>query len=75
MKLNAFFQSLLNRGTKQIFVVLNPELIKELHLFKFDVRSFLIDLFRILESWTWNILGAVDGRLVTSKMPKYNVNF
>lgn len=40
MKLNAFFQSLLNRVTKQIFVELNPELIKELHLFKFDVRSF-----------------------------------
>lgn len=40
MKLNAFFQSLLNRVTKQIFVELNPELIKELHLFKFYVRSF-----------------------------------
>lgn len=38
------------RSTKQIFVELNPELIRELHFFKFDVRSILIDLFRILES-------------------------
>ena len=57
MKLNAVVQGLLNRGAKQTFVELNPELIKELHLFKFGVKLFLIYLFRILESWTWSIFG------------------